>query len=284
MREVHRLTAKEQRTEAAIAIWALVGTLSAVQGAHSTLGLPPTSPLFGWLIAAGSLLLLTTAVAIVGRQPGSLRTSLLLSGCVAWAFLPFGAAIGLSLLSGAGLLLTTSSRRFLISENSWLDVSGSESAVALVPDREEEELLKESVESEVDSDLESRLLAALDGDKTTTEDAETLEPDAHTTFWLTRKSSSDGIDRIQGGVTLDFPAGIKTLTYHLPFSPPLPSVPTIECEQVGGSPVRVKEAFCRTYGARLEIRRAHAETDDHIELLFDVAAALSADRLSAHAA
>jgi len=72
---------------------------------------------------------------------------------------------------------------------------------------------------------------------------------------LTRTRSQDQGERIEGTVRVEFAAGQKVAVVHVPFVPPLPRVPRIECHLMDGAELRVKVAAAHTYGMRIEARR-----------------------------
>jgi hypothetical protein len=60
-------------------------------------------------------------------------------------------------------------------------------------------------------------------------------------------------------MTLRFEKGQKRANLHIPFSPPLPGMPEVECECVGDVPLRLKVPVRQSYGIRIEARRTNAD-------------------------
>jgi len=91
--------------------------------------------------------------------------------------------------------------------------------------------------------------------------------------WMTRSVTSEGWERIEGAVKVDFAPGQKQAVIHLPFYPPLMGQPEIECESLAESAVRFKVAAAHPYGARIEAKRAgEADTAETVEVGFTAVA------------
>ncbi len=75
--------------------------------------------------------------------------------------------------------------------------------------------------------------------------------------WSRRES--DGEVSIEAVILARFEEGAKLAVVHLPFMPPLPAVPQIECEPLGsGCEVTIKTEAAYRHGARLSITRRAA--------------------------
>ena len=67
-----------------------------------------------------------------------------------------------------------------------------------------------------------------------------------------------GGEMIDGTIKVFFEVGQKRAHLHVPFSPPLPGVPEVECEPIGDDSVRLKVGVRQPYGIRIEARRSEA--------------------------
>jgi len=90
---------------------------------------------------------------------------------------------------------------------------------------------------------------------------------------MQRVQDEFGGENIEGTAVVRFQVGQKRAHVHIPFSPPLPGIPDVECEPAGGESVRVKVAMRQAYGVRLEVRRAEASQPLQAEISFAAAAA-----------
>jgi len=87
--------------------------------------------------------------------------------------------------------------------------------------------------------------------------------------WMARKSLDDGADCIEGVIKVEIAADQKQTVVHLPFSPPFPSKPTVECEVESLENCRARITTAHPYGARIEIRCAgDCEKNTEVELQF----------------
>ena len=87
--------------------------------------------------------------------------------------------------------------------------------------------------------------------------------------WMTRKSLDDGADCIEGVVKVEIAADQKQTVVHLPFSPPFPAKPNVECEVESLESCRARVTTTHPYGARIEIRRSgECEKNTEVELQF----------------
>ncbi len=77
-----------------------------------------------------------------------------------------------------------------------------------------------------------------------------------------------GGEMIEGTVPVRFEPGQKRANVHVPFSPPLPGIPEVECESVGTDVLRLKVPVRQTYGIRIEARRSDATESLETEIGF----------------
>ena len=77
-----------------------------------------------------------------------------------------------------------------------------------------------------------------------------------------------GGEMIEGTVPVRFEAGQKRANVHVPFAPPLPGIPEVECESVGTDVLRLKVPIRQTYGIRIEARRTEAAAPLETEIGF----------------
>jgi hypothetical protein len=93
------------------------------------------------------------------------------------------------------------------------------------------------------------------------------------TVQMQRVQDERGGENVEGTAVVRFQAGQKRVHVHIPFSPPLPGIPDVECEPTGSDTVRVRVAMRQAYGVRLEVRRAEASQPLQTEISFAAAAA-----------
>ena len=85
---------------------------------------------------------------------------------------------------------------------------------------------------------------------------------------LERIRDEHGGEMIEGTIPVFFEIGQKRAHLHVPFSPPLPGLPEVECEPVGEDSVRLKVAVRQPYGIRIEARRSEASESLKTEISF----------------
>ena len=85
---------------------------------------------------------------------------------------------------------------------------------------------------------------------------------------LERIRDEHGGEMIEGTIEVFFEVGQKRAHLHVPFSPPLPGVPEVECEPVGEDSIRVRVAVRQPYGIRIEARRSEASEALKTEVSF----------------
>ena len=76
---------------------------------------------------------------------------------------------------------------------------------------------------------------------------------------IERSKNADGSEIVEGVMTVRFDKGQKRANLHIPFSPPLPGMPEVECECVDDSSLRLKVPVRQSYGIRIEARRTDAD-------------------------
>lgn len=74
-----------------------------------------------------------------------------------------------------------------------------------------------------------------------------------------RTRDEDGSELVEGVMQIHFDKGQKRANVHIPFSPPLPGMPEVDCECVGGEDLRLKVPVRQSYGIRIEARRSNAD-------------------------
>ena len=77
-----------------------------------------------------------------------------------------------------------------------------------------------------------------------------------------------GGQMIEGTSRIVFAEGQKRANLHIPFSPPLPGIPNVECEAVGNESLRLKVPVRQSYGIRIEARRSDASHPLETEIGF----------------
>ncbi|MCP4782455.1 MAG: hypothetical protein GY903_23220 [Fuerstiella sp.] len=80
-----------------------------------------------------------------------------------------------------------------------------------------------------------------------------LSPELHRTL------DDGGSEVVEGVIRVRFDKGQKRANLHVPFSPPLPGKPDVECECVGDEALRLKVPDRQSYGIRIEARRSNAD-------------------------
>ena len=83
--------------------------------------------------------------------------------------------------------------------------------------------------------------------------------------WI--RTEADGEVSIEAVVLARFAEGAKLAVVHLPFVPPLPSVPQIECEPLeSGCDVTIKTEAAYRHGARLSVTRPTAGPEESVPI------------------
>ncbi|MCA9037546.1 MAG: hypothetical protein KDA91_20570 [Planctomycetaceae bacterium] len=83
-----------------------------------------------------------------------------------------------------------------------------------------------------------------------------------------RMTDEYGSEMVEGTARVNFLAGQKKANVHVPFSPPLPGIPEVECEAVGSDVLRLKVPVRQSYGIRIEARRSDAAEPLETEIGF----------------
>lgn len=89
---------------------------------------------------------------------------------------------------------------------------------------------------------------------------------------MERELDSFGGERVTGRAIAVFAAGQKRAHIHIPFAPPLPGIPDVECEPTGSEMLRAKAGLRQPYGIRIEVRRAVAAAALRAEISFEATA------------
>ncbi|MEO2019265.1 MAG: hypothetical protein ABGZ53_33440 [Fuerstiella sp.] len=76
---------------------------------------------------------------------------------------------------------------------------------------------------------------------------------------LRRTQDDGGSEVVEGVIKVRFDKGQKRANVHVPFSPPLPGMPDVECECIGDEALRLKVPVRQSYGIRIEARRSNAD-------------------------
>lgn len=135
--------------------------------------------------------------------------------------------------------------------------------------------------TEIDSDLERRLLARLgpissDDVSLECEDEEDsdgvmsfAEAERDVTLRIERGWAPDVGEWIEGSFKVEFLAGQRVATVHLPLWPALKALPDVQCETLRGKQLQVKVAGRYRWGIRLELtRQATFSGVDVVEVAF----------------
>lgn len=124
----------------------------------------------------------------------------------------------------------------------------------------------------VDHDLESRLIARLGGEVPTFRiHAEEEEPpeEREATFRLERGFQDGDAEWVEGIAQVEFAPGRKQTLVHIPFWPPLGSIPAVEFEVLGEADVHVSSGGRYRWGIRLEAQRSgSADAAESVEIAF----------------
>ena len=85
---------------------------------------------------------------------------------------------------------------------------------------------------------------------------------------MERIRDEHGGEMIEGTIPVFFEIGQKRAHLHVPFSPPLPGLPEVECEPMGEDSIRLKVAVRQPYGIRIEARRSETAESLKTEISF----------------
>ncbi len=103
--------------------------------------------------------------------------------------------------------------------------------------------------------------------------AEIVEPSVDESSPAERwtRTETDGEVSIEAVILARFAEGSKLAVVHLPFVPPLPSVPQIECEPLeSGCDVTIKTEAAYRHGARLSVTRVSAGSAESVPIGVEV--------------
>lgn len=84
------------------------------------------------------------------------------------------------------------------------------------------------------------------------------ERSEQTTQWFLRRVEDD-LEVCEGELRVEFGAGIREVTLHVAFCPPLPTMPQVDFEDVDGRGWQVQASAVYPYGIRLSVRRSGRE-------------------------
>jgi len=113
----------------------------------------------------------------------------------------------------------------------------------------------ESVTGLSDEDISSEQ-TAIDGPDVTVTEADTLQvADRSQQQDFERIQDEFGGELVEGTMRIRFDQGQKRANLHIPFAPPLPGTPEVECESVDGETLRLKIPERHPWGIRIEARR-----------------------------
>ncbi|MDO5553942.1 MAG: hypothetical protein Q4G68_09275 [Planctomycetia bacterium] len=91
---------------------------------------------------------------------------------------------------------------------------------------------------------------------------ESMTEDEQLVHQQTRRVQEDGGERVEGLVRVRFDSGQELQTVHLAFCPPLDNVPDLEYGILSDDDVHLKATLVMPYGARLEMKRSLARTQE----------------------
>lgn len=92
--------------------------------------------------------------------------------------------------------------------------------------------------------------------------------DGQITQRMTRQTLPDGVEEIEGSMRVMFAAGQRTVSIHIPFSPPFAVAPQVECELLSEEDVRWKVSVVYPYGIRVELKRSRSDAAADVELSY----------------
>jgi len=99
-------------------------------------------------------------------------------------------------------------------------------------------------------------------------EAEQPQSEASSPPELNRTHDELGGEVVEGVIKVRFDKGQKRANLHVPFSPPLATMPDVECECVGDETLRLKVPVRQSYGIRIEARRSNADESLDTEVGF----------------
>ena len=72
---------------------------------------------------------------------------------------------------------------------------------------------------------------------------------------IIRRHNNDGSEAIEAELLVEFAAGERETSVHLPIHPVYPGMPVVECEPLDASDVTVTVSTVQPYGVRLQVKR-----------------------------
>ncbi len=97
--------------------------------------------------------------------------------------------------------------------------------------------------------------------------------------WIERTTDTLGQVILHGRTIAEFAAGESLATVHIPFCPPLRTIPQFSCEVIGEPSIRARAPAVYRYGARLELKRSGKDaTRARAEVRFQAIVAIDSRR------
>ena len=78
---------------------------------------------------------------------------------------------------------------------------------------------------------------------------------------MTRSTTAQGADRLDGTLWAEFPEDAMTTTVHIPFCPAFERVPKVHVFPADGTDVQFRVMPQKTFGVRIDVKRSNRETD-----------------------
>jgi hypothetical protein len=78
---------------------------------------------------------------------------------------------------------------------------------------------------------------------------------------MTRCTTAEGLDRLDGTFWAEFPANAMTTTVHIPFCPAFERIPKVQVFPVDEADVQLRITSQKTFGVRVDVKRNNMETD-----------------------
>ncbi len=220
--------------------------------------------LVGLCIVSTALIVPAGRLAAVGERPAAAL------GFSAVSLLSVAAVIGLtgqfgSVVSSACLAVTV-----LASCSSLLPAANVARSETQPPEASAQEV--GSKNSDVDRDLERRLLTRVAGGEAPLEeelDTENETGQREVLLRVERGVHADGTEWIEGTLQATFESGQRQAALHVPFWPALGATPDVDCEVVSTGDVRVRAACRQRWGLRFDLsRHSNASAEETVEIAF----------------
>jgi len=78
---------------------------------------------------------------------------------------------------------------------------------------------------------------------------------------MTRSTTAEGLDRLEGTFLAEFPVDAMTTTVHIPFCPAFESVPKVQVFPVEETDANLRIVSTKTFGMRVDVRRNNLDID-----------------------